>query len=150
MESLTYESVSLFTLDGLNTKCKVLDVYDGDTVTVAIELNGFGFVKFNCRLFGIDTAEMRGGTVETKNNAVTARNTLIHLLTGIEIPDDHKLTRPEIRNRINQSKNLVDCIFGEMDKYGRPLITLFDHNKSNINQLMIEKGLALPYFGGKK
>lgn len=150
MEQLTYDNVEFFTLKGMNTKCKILDVYDGDTVTVAIELQGFGYKKFNCRLFGIDTEEMRGGTAETKQNAIHARNILIYMLTGIKIPDDHKLTRSEIRSRIEKSVEIVDCVFDDMDKYGRPLITLFDKNKSNVNQLMIQKGLAVAYYGGTK
>ena len=150
MNNATYDSTPWFSLKGITTECKILDVYDGDTVTLAINLQGFGIVKLNCRLYGIDTEEMRGGTIESKVKAISARNYLIYLLTDIHIPDDHKYSRDELRNKLTKSIKPITCSFDIMDKYGRPLITLFDNNKTNINNKMIEENHANPYFGGTK
>ena len=39
--------------------CKVLDCYDGDTVTVALQLGDGRLARFTVRLLGIDTPERR-------------------------------------------------------------------------------------------
>ena len=53
---------------------EVVSVYDGDTCTVILDLGLNVRVKAKIRLHGIDTPEMRGGTVSTKKAAVTARD----------------------------------------------------------------------------
>lgn len=113
---------------------KITSVYDGDTCTADIDL-GFYMVlrKVKIRMYGIDTAEMRGGTVETKKAAVEARDFLRSIV-------------------LNQDVLVLSHGKG---KYGRWLCELFvvdpqTGEETNINKLLIEKGLAKDYFGGKK
>ena len=50
-------------------KADYLKNYDGDTITFLVDL-GFGsYRKIRVRLLGVDTPEMRGGSVESKEKA---------------------------------------------------------------------------------
>lgn len=127
-----------FTLEGILTRCKVVDVYDGDTVTITYYLQK-KIVKMSCRLFRIDTPELRTTDIKEKEAAKLAKDTLIKLCE----PND----------------KLLYVQFGKMDKYGRPLVTLYnkkhirgkDKEYSNsINNRMVEMGLALSYDGKGK
>ena len=56
-------------------KAFVDSVYDGDTMTVTLEL-GFSvqLAKIKLRLLGVNTPELRGGTEETKKAGYAARD----------------------------------------------------------------------------
>ena len=41
-------------------KAKVIDVYDGDTITAMVDLGFYHFQQMKFRLYGIDTPEIRG------------------------------------------------------------------------------------------
>ena len=43
-----------------NYKAKILDVYDGDTVTALVDLGFLHYQEMKLRLYGIDTPEVRG------------------------------------------------------------------------------------------
>lgn len=110
-------------------KAKITSVYDGDTCTADVDL-GFYMVqrKVKVRLYGINTAELRGGTEETKQAAVQARDYLRKCV-------------------LNQEVLLKSCGKG---KYGRWLCEIFvvdpqTGEKTNVNQKLIELGLAVPY-----
>lgn len=150
ISNITNATTPDFTLNGMTTLCKVLDAYDADTVTVGIELRGFGITKITCRLVGIDTPEMRGGTDHTKHLAVCARNRLIYKVSGVELNDDTKYSRDEIRRMLDNARKVIRCSFGKADKYGRHLITLFDEYGKNVNEDLIAEGHAKRYDGGKK
>ncbi len=124
----------LYKLSG-SFKAKVVDVYDGDTITVVL-INKCGFEKHKLRLYGIDTPEMKPSRNdpnrnEIKEKAILAKNKLIEL----------------ILNKIV----LLDLI--GYDKYGRLLGTIFLKNycsKVNINKYMIDNNYAKEYYGGTK
>jgi len=110
---------------------RVVDVYDGDTVTIAalpypIKCLGTP-VLFKVRLLGIDSPEMRGGSAKEKEAAIKARDKLHELIYGRII-------------------KLHDVKF---DKYGRLLANL-TFGDLDINQWMLDKKLAVPYDGKKK
>lgn len=115
-------------------RAKITSVYDGDTCTADVDLGFFmTYRDINIRMYGIDTAEMRGGTVETKQAAVEARDFL----------------RSKI---LNQDVYLLSHGKG---KYGRWLCEIFIKDPQtgeeiNINNLLLENGMAKPYFGGHK
>lgn len=89
-------------------KCKLVSVYDGDTVVVDIDL-GFDVWLRNqhVRIEGIDTPEIKSKDVEEKALAFEARNLLFVLLS----------TAPEIR--------LICSKYSSTEKYGRILGDLF-------------------------
>ena len=79
-------------------------------------MEGFNYVKISVRLYGIDTPELRGSQKEL---GLKARNYLISKLTDIVIDDNN--TRNDIRNMINKNTHMIEVLFGDFDKYGRPL-----------------------------
>ena len=109
-------------------KCKVISVYDGDTITVASYLKGDPqCYKFKVRLNGIDSPELRGSSSTEKHHAIESRDAL--------------------KDRI-LDKIIHLNILGT-EKYGRILGDVI-YNGEDINKWMIEKGYAIPYNGGTK
>ena len=144
MENQTYDNTPRFTLKNKRYNAKILDIYDADTITVCIDLEGFSFVKINVRLHGIDTPELRGSQKEL---GLKARNYLINILTDIVIDDNN--TRNDIRDMINKNTHMIEVLFGDFDKYGRPLAIIFKDN-ININEMLVKDGYAKEYDGGTK
>jgi len=111
------------------TKCKLLKVYDGDTFWVA-GVVGKKVYQFRVRLYGIDTPEMKGGTLETKAKAKEAKNYVARYLG--------KIVDIEI---LSGSKN--------KDRYGRMLAKIkVDGN--DLTEELIKAGHGIAYYGGNK
>lgn len=109
---------------------EIIKVYDGDTITVIIDL-GFGITKKEViRLFGIDTPEIRG---EERPEGLKSRLRLVELLE--QYPDTYIKTYKD-----------------KTGKYGRLLGDLIvpADIPFSINQILLNEGLAESYFGGKK
>lgn len=115
---------------------KVLEIYDGDTLTIGFRCNG-GFWKSSMRIYGIDAPELKpkhqGRSIESlqreREAAVRSKNSL------------HKLLCGEIVKVQLCEKNT--------DKYGRLLGNVF-LGKINVAEWMIKEGLARPYYGERK
>ena len=108
--------------------CKVIKVYDGDSITVAAKLHeSFSVNRFSVRLNGIDTPEMRAQNENEKKRAIIAKDFLEKRI-------------------LNQTVYLEDV---GLEKYGRLLATVI-HDGNNINEMMIENNHAYRYTGGKK
>lgn len=112
---------------------EVVDVYDGDTVTMDVLIWKDQTVTAKVRLKGIDTPEIRGKCAKEKKLAIKARDFLSNLTLGT-------LT---ILEAIPYEKSATG-------KYGRIIGTLWTPTKKNINLMMIEKGYARAYDGGKR
>jgi micrococcal nuclease len=107
---------------------KVVKVYDGDTITIGFYMMGNETpYRMPVRLLGIDTPEMRDKNVETKARAKVAQQFLSSQVLG----------------KIVQLRNLGK------EKYGRLLADVYCDDV-HINQLMIDTGNAVAYFGGTK
>ena len=113
---------------------KVVKVYDADTITVAnrISLDGGNtysteIYRFNVRLNGIDTPEIKSTNPATKALAVNARDALRYL----------------ILDKVVQLSNV------STDKYGRLLADVY-FETLHINQWLLDKKYATPYAGGTK
>lgn len=107
-------------------EAKVVSVYDGDTIKALIPLNGVLY-KWNCRLSGVDTPELRTRNVNEKKYGYVVRD----------------LLREQIL------KKVVNLRCGELDKYGRLLVTVFLGDQ-NMNQWLIDNNYAFAYDGGTK
>lgn len=109
---------------------KVIKIYDGDTITVELDL-GFGVYKKEIiRLFGIDTPEIRG---EERPEGLKSRERLVELM------EQYK------------DKVTIKTIKDKAGKYGRMLgILKVESIESDLNTILLNEGLAVPYFGGKK
>tara|TARA_B100001287_G_scaffold276446_1_gene287288 strand:+ start:3922 stop:4359 length:438 start_codon:yes stop_codon:yes gene_type:complete len=113
-------------VDNKNVEAKIISVYDGDTVKAIFPLNGVLY-KWNCRLTGIDTPEIRTSDRLQKK-------------FGYEVRD-------HLRNKILNKVVTLKC--QDLDKYGR-LLTEIWIGEQNINQWLIDSGYAFAYDGGTK
>ena len=106
----------------------IVSVYDGDSVTAILDMGMGVQKKAKCRLYGIDTPEMRGKTVREKTAA--------------------KVARDRVRELINEKTVLIQSMT-KPDKYGRLLVKIWVDGVY-LNDLLIEEGHARAYDGGKK
>lgn len=149
------------------TKAKVIDVYDGDTVTIAAWHNG-DLSQFKIRLFGIDCAEMKaphGGkeTAKEKKQRVDdsraakafVSNLTLGKIINCEILNGKKIDRKKVmEDWKNYVKNWKNCKTLRdksryKEKWGRLLANIYVGDR-NIAHMLIDKGLAKSYFGGTK
>ena len=100
----------------------ITSVWDGDTCTADISL-GFGVTlhKQKLRLFGIDTAELRGDTLL-----------------------EAQISRDWLREKILNKNVVIETIKDKKGKYGRWLAIIFVDG-ININEQMINEGVAKKY-----
>ena len=122
----------IFAQDIKEYNAVVNSVYDGDTITAVFSL-GFGItIEEKCRLIGIDTSEIRTKDPIEKQKGLA--------------------TRDFVRERI-LGKEVVIKTSGK-GKFGRILSEILYINEEgeevNLNHELIEEGLALPYWGGKR
>ena len=117
---------------------QVIKVYDGDTITIAARLPypESPLYRFQVRLLGIDSPEIKGKTKEEQEAA--------------------KLSQKELETLILQKVVYLKDIAQE--KYGRILANVYvDYpipqnptNQIHLNQWMIHNGYAVPYDGKTK
>ncbi len=125
----------IFSFENLEKICKIVDVYDGDSFTACFYHHD-QIIKYKFRANGYDSPEMRPRlNIENRedmiNKAVEAKNKFIELS--------------------DCENNLVKIKFGNFDKYGRILATVFNlSNNNNVNELMIQNGYGYEYHGGTK
>jgi endonuclease YncB( thermonuclease family) len=127
-----------FSLEGKFKKCKVVDVYDGDTCKVVFYCRG-KLDKWVIRMADYDTPEMRPRLDNPRRN---------------EIIVNARRSRDYLTNLIMNNR-LVYIKCGKFDKYGRLLGTIYlkkDNGilDNSVNQLMVKYNYAIPYSGGSK
>ena len=108
-------------------KARVTDVYDGDTITVNIDLGFFITIReVKLRLYGIDTPEVRG---DSREDGLVARDYLRTLILDRDV--------------------IIETMKDRKGKYGRWLAIVWiqdiDGQEVNVNELLIEKGFAEVY-----
>lgn len=113
--------------------CHCISVYDGDTITVAkhFSINGTSKTyKYNVRIAGIDTPEIKTKNLIEKKYALMAKKYVENAILGKTI-------------------HLENISY---DKYGRILANVYYYckTKQNIADELLQNNLAKPYFGGKK
>jgi endonuclease YncB( thermonuclease family) len=102
---------------------KVHSIYDGDTLKLIFPFNGWYYI-WTCRIYGIDTPEIKTHNIEEKKKGLLARDCVIDI--------SKKCPYFEI--------NVIG-----FDKYGRVLTDI-----PSIKNILLEKGLAKEYDGGHK
>ena len=68
-----------FTLNGLETYGRLVDIIDGDSLSIILPIYN-DYFKFNIRLNGIDTSELHNDNIELKHFAENAKNELVKLI----------------------------------------------------------------------
>ena len=110
-----------------NYRASVVGVYDGDSVTLDIDLGlGIWSKGQKCRLLGIDTPELRG---EERIEGLKSKQRLCELILGKQVA--------------------VETYRDRTGKYGRWLVTIWDLDDElgwvNINELLLSEGYAKIY-----
>ena len=122
------EKVPEFSLKNEVKKAKVVSVYDGDTIRVVFPILN-KLYKWNCRITGVDTPELR-----TRDE--------LEKKYGYEVRD-------KLRDKILDKVVTVKC--GDFDKYGRLLIDIYcDNETRSVSNWLIENKYAFAYNGGTK
>ena len=110
--------------------CVVDRVVDGDTVDVTIDLGFKIFHKARVRMYGIDTPESRTRDLDEKARGILSKSFLQDAL-------------------VQSNKVIIKTQKDAKGKFGRILGELYV-NDININQLMVDKYLAVAYTGQSK
>jgi len=152
MEEFKYfnNDTPIFSMNGMKTFARVVNVIDGDTLSLVIPLFDKYF-KFSVRIYGIDTCEIHSNDVEIKDKGLKAKYRVIEILSKKDIKDVLCISRKQIIELFNTNICIVwiECL--EFDKYGRLLGNVFFDNKTkNIADILIDEKLAYRYDGGTK
>lgn len=130
LRKISYDDVDFFHLRGYECWAKIVKIYDGDTCTAVLFLNGKP-MKFRVRLAGIDTAEKKSEDameIDWANKAIDRLNELI-------------------------GDGLIYLKCHRWDKYGRLLGSLYHDDQSDemsFNQILLNEDLAYEYHGGTR
>jgi len=115
-------------------RAKITRVVDGDTLKALVDVGFNMHHDVTLRLFGIDCPETRTRNLEEKEKGFEAKDRVSDLLAA--------------------SNFEVNIKSHGVDKYGRCLaevVSITPHGESkNINRILLEEGLAVDYYGGKK
>lgn len=157
-----FDEVPEYYIQGIYT-CKVLRVYDGDTIWVCIYRKGKSF-RLNCRILGIDTPEMprahKDAMEDYYKTAFAARDRVVQLVTNCVLPknknqftDESGTQLPSLSDKNLQElvdkntkvlKNGIELLNGT-DKYGRYLARIKLENGKDLSQILLDEKLAKPY-----
>ena len=104
-------------------KGHVTSVYDGDTITVEVDLGFFASLTMKVRLYGIDTPELRG----------------VERTQGLKVRD-------WVREKILNKDIVFKSYKGKQGKYGRWLAEIYLPGEvASLNQQLIDRGMAEPF-----
>lgn len=127
LNECTIKNTKYFSFEGKRFLCKCVKVYDGDTITVVFkpfkENGNESIYKYTIRLSGIDTYELKTYDLDKKKKAIEARDLL--------------------RQKILDKFIYIEC--GAFDKYGRLLGRIYDEDNININEWLVNNGMAIRY-----
>lgn len=132
LEKVNPDQTDFFSFEGQILKAKVVDIYDGDTITVILEIHNGVYRKFKCRIAHIDSPEMKP--------LKTCENRDLHIDCAKKVKS---ILQDLIYNRV------VELHCGKFDKYARVLVTIYYKN-TNINDLLIKHKLVKVYEGKTK
>lgn len=102
-------------------KAKIIDVYDGDTVTAVVDLGFYHFQQMKFRLYGINTPEIRG---EERERGLVVRDIMRAMILDKEVT-------------INSYKD-------KQEKYGRYLANIIVDD-IDLNLWLVQNGHAEEY-----
>jgi micrococcal nuclease len=132
--------IPLYSVNNIKCEGRIVDVYDGDTITIVFKLNN-QLQKHKIRFYGINTPELKGST---HIEGLAARNFLLSQIINKELDLDKEYKRNEIVTMLKDCKKLFTFeLLGE-EKYGRILGKVYDGNEC-LNDIMILHGYAKEY-----
>lgn len=101
---------------------KIIEVYDGDTVTAIVDLGFRVKMQVKIRLYGINAPELRG---ETREAGRDAQLTLAGMIMNKDVKIVTKMDKQE--------------------KYGRWLADIYLIDETHVNAEMVRMGKAISY-----
>ena len=146
------DEIPEFSLNGKSLSAKVVSCYDGDTFNAVVLLDN-KLLKFNCRMNGYDTPEIKPPKNKPdreieKKKALKAKQALLsNIIEGITMND---MTKDEIDTAINLNKKIITLHCKEFDKYGRLLVEIQLNETLTVNEWMIINNYGYRYNGGTK
>ena len=157
LKEIKNSDINQYSLDGMTMHGKVVDIYDGDTCKIVL-LNDNKLQKFNCRLSGLDTPEMKPSLKKANRDkeiihAKQCRNRLIQLVTNCDCDIlNSSITKKNVKKLLEINSKIITIKCGEFDKYGRLLVRLYsdETTEEEVNQILINEGFAKVYDGGSK
>lgn len=149
-----FENTKKFDFNDKKFFAKVVDIYDGDTITCIMNIFG-EYYKFKIRLSGIDTCEMTTNNKQLKKKAIQAKNRLFNLITQLNINIDEEITKKDMREKLNNGNYIVLLHCENFDKYGRILAQVYNKKmnstpSTSYNNILINEKLAYIYTGETK
>ena len=123
-----------FSLKDTFKVCKIVDVYDGDTVRGVFENNGV-YNKWTIRMYGYDSPEIRPSKKLPNRDEIKAKA---------------RESRDYLRSKVLDKTVFLHCL--DFDKYGRVLANIYidELGETSVNDHMVEMNYGYPYFGGTK
>lgn len=102
----------------------VIDVHDGDTMFVLVDLGFDTLRRLDVRVNGLDTPEVTGPDKDV----------------GL-------IVRDVVRTWMARAQTLESQ---ELDKYGRSLAELYNDKGNKLSEFLLTNGMAVTYVGDKK
>ena len=123
--------------------CKVVKVYDGDTITIVFRHPDGRFYQEQCRLMGLDAPEMHPAKTTPDGHARSQQDMDAERKAALEVRDF-------LAGHIDDQ--FVNILFDTRDKYGRLLGTVYTDSflhRENINKLLLKHGNGVKPYDGK-
>lgn len=134
-------NTSALTLANVTKLARVVDVQDGDSMTVVVELYPGGVHVVKVRLFGVDTWELNSADPTKRDLAVRARARTVELMTG----DVSGPGTTSVRAMLAAKPCFVTLHGRGYDKYGRSLCSVTNQNGVDVARVLIDEGLGVVY-----
>lgn len=136
-----------FSLKGTKTWARVVQIYDGDTMTCVLPVLGAHY-KFSVRMAGVDACEMRSSNPEVMAKAIMARDRVFESITGLHSTG---LSKKEVTDVLGREVYVVWLVCQGWDKYGRLMADVHVMpDGESIAALLLREKLAYAYNGGTK
>lgn len=138
-----------FSFKGFKFWARVVDVLDGDTLVVVVNLFD-QFFKLKVRLANIDTCEIKSQNPTIHHKAVLARSRLFCLVSNSSNIDI--CTRDHIQSFLDNHVCLVWLECKNYDKYGRVISDIKKHpdDTFTFSHILLKEHLAYSYLGKTK
>ena len=150
LTNIDISNIKARTFAGQRRLAKVVDVYDGDTITIVCKLDKTEtYRRYKLRLAGIDAPEKKPSkTIANRDLHIKAAGKVTELLT----------------TKLGGIGSVIEVEFIQEEKFGRTMGTVWTieqttgcmhtrsswHRKENVNEWLIKNSFVKAYDGDKK
>lgn len=138
-----------------NIHARLLSVYDADTITAVFPFpNTSNYYKYNVRLIGIDSPEMKSKDVKLRTKAEQARTLLLKYLNPNEAETSKYFSKKKKEHQQYLDENILNIRLEcqSLDKYGRILAKVYNTHNNTItaSEYLANQHVVYKYDGGTK